>query len=171
MAVVTPGDIVILDEPTNDVDPLRRRLLWNHIRQLADSGTAMILVTHNVLEAERSMDRLAIIDKGRVQGAGTPASLKGNRANDLRLELVLEPHSEVPEVPDFINPITVGRRLRAAVSNETMSLALEWARDMKELGFAEEFSISPTSLEDVYVQMIGRPDALGEDEPTQGIAA
>ena len=52
-----------------------------------------------------------------------------------------------------------------------MSLALEWARDMKDLGFAEEFSISPTSLEDVYVQMIGRPDALGEDEPTQVIAA
>lgn len=117
------------------------------------------------------MDRLAIIDKWRVQGAGTPASLKGNRANDLRLELVLEPHSEVPEVPDFINAVTVGRRLRAAVSNETMSLALEWARDMKDLGFAEEFSISPTSLEDVYVQMIGRPDALGEDEPTQVIAA
>ena len=111
MAVVTPGDIVILDEPTNDVDPLRRRLLWNHIRQLADSGTTVILVTHNVLEAERSMDRLAIIDKGRVQGAGTPASLKGNRANDLRLELVLEPHSEVPEAPDFINAITIGRRL------------------------------------------------------------
>ena len=171
MAVVTPGDIVILDEPTNDVDPLRRRLLWNHIRQLADSGTTVILVTHNVMEAERSMDRLAIIDKWRVQGAGTPASLKGNRANDLRLELVLEPHSEVPEVPDFINAVTVGRRLRAAVSNETMSLALEWARDMKDLGFAEEFSISPTSLEDVYVQMIGRPDALGEDEPTQVIAA
>ena len=171
MAVVTPGDIVILDEPTNDVDPLRRRLLWNHIRQLADSGTAVILVTHNVLEAERSMDRLAIIDKGRVQGTGTPASLKGNRANDLRLELVLEPHSEVPEIPDFINVIAVGRRLRAAVSNENMTLALEWARAMKERGLAEEFSISPISLEDVYVQMVGRPDALGEDEPTQGITA
>ena len=171
MAVVTPGDIVILDEPTNDADPLRRRLLWNHIRQLADSGTAVILVTHNVLEAERSMDRLAIIDKGRVQGAGTPASLKGNEANDLRLELVLEPHSQVPEIPDFINAVTIGRRLRAAVSNETMTLALGWARDMKERGLAEEFSISPISLEDVYVQMIGRPDALGEDEPTQGIAA
>ena len=59
-----------------------------------------------------------------------------------------------------------GFGLRAAVNNETMTLALEWARDTKELGFAEEFSISPTSLEDVYVQMIGRPDALGADEPT-----
>ena len=83
---------------------------------------------------------------------------------------MLEPHSEVPEAPDFINPITVGRRLRAAVSNETMTLALEWARDMKERGVAEEFSISPISLEDTYVQMISRPDALGEEEPTQGIA-
>ena len=123
MAVVTPGDIVILDEPTNDVDPLRRRLPWNHIRQLADSDTTVILVTHNVLEAERSMDRLAIIDKGRVQGAGTPASLKGNRANDLRLELVLEPHSEVPEAPDFINAITIGRRLSPSPPKEGVGLA------------------------------------------------
>ncbi len=53
MAAVVPGEVVILDEPTNDVDPLRRRLLWRQIEMLAASGSAVLLVTHNVLEAER----------------------------------------------------------------------------------------------------------------------
>ena len=62
MAAVTPGRVVMLDEPTNDVDPVRRRLLWRQVRTLADHGAAVLLVTHNVIEAERSVDRLAILD-------------------------------------------------------------------------------------------------------------
>src|SRR5215469_6456832 len=38
MVTVAPGRLVILDEPTNDVDPLRRRLLWEQVRQLGDRG-------------------------------------------------------------------------------------------------------------------------------------
>ena len=72
MAAVVPGRIVILDEPTNDVDPLRRKLLWTQVRALADNGAAVLLVTHNVLEAERCVDRLAIVDHGRVVSEGTP---------------------------------------------------------------------------------------------------
>ena len=68
MATVIPGCIVILDEPTNDVDPLRRRLLWHEVHSLAERGSAVLLVTHNVLEAERVVDRLAIIDQGSWAG-------------------------------------------------------------------------------------------------------
>ena len=69
--VASSGDIVILDEPTNDVDPLRRRLLWQEVRSLAERDSAVLLVTHNVLEAERAVDRIAIIDQGNVKGMGT----------------------------------------------------------------------------------------------------
>jgi ABC-type multidrug transport system ATPase subunit len=65
MAIVWPGRLVILDEPTNDVDPLRRRRLWQLIRRLGNDGTAVLLVTHNVLEAEQVVDRLVIIDEHR----------------------------------------------------------------------------------------------------------
>jgi energy-coupling factor transporter ATP-binding protein EcfA2 len=70
MTIVWPGPLVILDEPTNDVDPLRRRLLWEQIRRLGDTGAAVIQVTYNVLEAERSVDRLAIIDAGKLVAVG-----------------------------------------------------------------------------------------------------
>ena len=51
MVSVWPGRVVILDEPTNDVDPLRRRLLWDQVRRLGEWGSAVFLVTHNVMEA------------------------------------------------------------------------------------------------------------------------
>jgi len=41
MAAVEPGRLVILDEPTNDVDPVRRRLLWTQVRAIADEGAAV----------------------------------------------------------------------------------------------------------------------------------
>ncbi|WP_029087967.1 ABC transporter ATP-binding protein [Brevibacterium album] len=75
MAAVVPGRLVILDEPTNDVDPMRRRLLWGQIRRLADEGAAVLLVTHNVREAESSVDRLVLLDAGSVVAAGTPEEL------------------------------------------------------------------------------------------------
>ena len=76
MVTVQPGRVVILDEPTNDVDPLRRRLLWDQIRALGEQGCAVFLVTHNVMEAEKAVDRLAVIAAGRLIAEGTPSSLK-----------------------------------------------------------------------------------------------
>jgi ABC-2 type transport system ATP-binding protein len=165
MAAVTPGDLVILDEPTNDIDPLRRRHLWRQIKSLTASGTAVLLVTHNVLEAERAVDRLAIIDRGKVLGSGTPGSLKGNGASSLRLEVMLEPGAGAPDSPAFLKTAVVGRRLRAVVDGESVQAAVEWARALQAQGIAEEFSLSPISLEDVYVRMIGRPDALDDSPP------
>src|SRR6185437_12087995 len=56
MVTVQPGRLMILDEPTHDVDPLCRRLLWNQVRRLGDMGAAVALVTHNVLVAKKAVD-------------------------------------------------------------------------------------------------------------------
>ena len=161
MATVVPGQLVILDEPTNDVDPLRRRLLWREVRRLADVGSAVLLVTHNVLEAERLVDRLAIIDHGKVVGVGTPASLKEHETGYLRLELIMEPTAQPPAPPAFLSgSVIVGRRLIARVEVTHVGQAVEWAQGLKEGETVEEFSVGPSTLEDVYVRMIGRPDAL-----------
>src|SRR3954454_14555911 len=112
MAAVVPGRVFVLDEPTNDVDPLRRRALWQQIRRLADDGAAVLLVTHNVLEAERCVDRLAIVAGGRVLAAGTPAALKSKLALLLRLECAVEPNLPMPQPPPQLgHTALVGRRL------------------------------------------------------------
>ena len=96
MATVRPGRLVILDEPTNDVDPRRRRLMWEQIRALGARGCSVLLVTHNVLEAEKSVDRLAVIHKGCLVAEGTPSSLKAADRSHLRLQLMLAPGAETP---------------------------------------------------------------------------
>ena len=156
MAAVEPGEVVILDEPTNDVDPVRRRLLWGQVRSLADDGAAVLLVTHNVIEAERSVDRLAILDHGRVLTEGTPAELKAGIADDLRLELVLDPEAGVLETPQFTGPhVVTGNRVVATVPARMAGEAATWARDLRQTGRIEEFSLSPATLEDVYVTLVG----------------
>lgn len=161
MAAVVPGQVTILDEPTNDVDPLRRRLLWGQVRQLADRGSAVLLVTHNVLEAERSVDRLAIIDHGRVVGSGTPGSLKNGGGDHLRLELLLEPGSQQPRLPSFLtHTVNGGRRLIGRVRPADASQAAVWANQMKAEQLIEEYSLGPATLEDAYIRSIGRADAL-----------
>jgi ABC-2 type transport system ATP-binding protein len=159
MAAVAPGRIVILDEPTNDVDPLRRKLLWNQVRALADQGSAVLLVTHNVLEAERCVDRLAIIHRGRVLSAGTPGSIKAHLGEWLRLEIVLEPDSLHPDPPDFLHsPSLVGRRLIGELESTRVQAAIEWATALRESKTAEEFSLGPITLEDVYIRQVRSDD-------------
>jgi ABC-2 type transport system ATP-binding protein len=163
MAAVAPGRLVILDEPTNDVDPVRRRLLWGQIRAIAADGVAILLVTHNVLEAERSVDRLAILDHGKVIAEGTPAELKSTVAEDLRLELVLEPGAALDDAPAFIRQrASTGTRVVAAVDSEHVGEAVSWAESLRETGRIEEFGLTPATLEDAYVELVGRADALRE---------
>jgi ABC-2 type transport system ATP-binding protein len=161
MAAVQPARLVILDEPTNDVDPLRRRLLWREIRRLTEEDAAVLLVTHNVLEAEKAVDRLAVVDRGRILAEGTPGSLRDGRGTELRLRLTLEPGVEGLDAPPFLTRQTRdGRRLLAAVPEADAMEAVRWARELQQRGTAEEYELGPVTLEDTYVRLVGRDDAL-----------
>ncbi len=67
MSVVVPTPVIILDEPTNDVDPIRRGLMWEYLRELATQGAIVIIVTHNLLEVEQYADRYILLDNGCVK--------------------------------------------------------------------------------------------------------
>jgi len=156
MAAVAPGRLVMLDEPTNDVDPVRRRLLWRAVRNLAEEGAAVLLVTHNVIEAERSVDRLAILDAGRVIAEGSPAELRARLGAALRLELVLDPDvSSAPASPFAGRAVPVGNRLMVAVPTDGAGQAVAWAESLQRSGAVEEFTLGPATLEDVYVSLVG----------------
>ncbi len=165
MAAVAPGRLVMLDEPTNDVDPLRRRLMWRQVRTLADHGAAVLLVTHNVIEAERSVDRLAILDEGRVIAEGTPAELKGRLGAALRLELVLGPDPvDLPASPFGLSAVPAGNRLMVGVPTDAAGPAVAWAETLKAAGAIEEFTLGPATLEDVYVALVGGADARSAEQ-------
>jgi len=157
MAAVRPGALAILDEPTNDVDPLRRRLLWECVREIAREGTAVLLVTHNVLEAEKSVDRLAVIDAGRVLAEGTPSSLKLDDRGHLRLQVMLTPGVATPELPAFVNHhARSSHTLVAVIAEADAAAGIEWAQRLMADAVAEEYALGATTLEDVYIRMTGR---------------
>jgi ABC-2 type transport system ATP-binding protein len=161
MATVWPAAVVILDEPTNDVDPLRRRLLWRQIRRLGRDGISVLLVTHNVLEAEQAVDRLAVIDEGRILAQGTPASMKAEDRNRLRLRVSLTPGVEAPELPAFVRHHNrLGRRLHLLLDEGDGAKAIRWAGGLVGAGVSEEYALGAATLEDAYMRLIGREDAL-----------
>ncbi len=157
MVTACPGRVVILDEPTNDVDPLRRRLLWNEIRHLGNLGVAVFLVTHNVLEAEKSVDRLAVIAEGRLLAEGTPSSMKAEDRGHLRLQLMLAPGQETPPMPRFVRRSSrVGNNMVAVIDEVDAAHAIGWAQARMSEGTAEEYALGATSLEDAYIRLIGQ---------------
>lgn len=168
MAAIRPASLVILDEPTNDVDPLRRRLLWRQVRQLGRNGAAVLLVTHNVLEAEQSVDRLVIIDGGRIVAEGTPSALKADDRQSLRLQLNLVPGVAEPSQPWFVRrQFRSGTRLRLLIDADHAGEAISWASAQTETGVAEEFALGASTLEDAYVRLICGHEIAESDEGTE----
>lgn len=162
MAAAAPAPILVLDEPTNDVDPLRRQLLWEEVRRIADSGTAVLLVTHNVVEAERSVDRIAILDHGSMRFTGTPAELREtSSATGLRLEVVVPPHGGEPQHP-LLSFNRIGRdRWQAEVPADQAPVVLEWSHEQVRDDYLSEYEIGPWGLQDSYLELLGaRHEAL-----------
>ena len=163
MVTVCPGRLVILDEPTNDVDPLRRRLLWEQVRQLGDRGAAVLLVTHNVLEAEKAVDRLAVIDNGTLIAEGTPSAMKAHDRGHLRLQLMIAPGRGAPALPPFAQRSTlVGRNLMTVIGAGDAAAGITWAQQAIAAGLAEEYALSATSLEDAYIELTGHAGQDGD---------
>lgn len=167
MAIVVPSKLVILDEPTNDVDPIRRKLLWEQVRKVANSGATVLLITHNVLEAERSVDRLALIDNGNLVGVGTPASLKGAFNQKLRLELTLYRKDEDLIYPEYVSMISHNKqKVILSISKEHSKELMDWVISLQEANKIEEFALSVATLEDAYSSIIGSigQQELGEEQ-------
>lgn len=154
MAVIAPGKLVILDEPTNDVDPVRRRYLWQVIRELTNDGTSVILVTHNVVEAEKAVDRVAIMHQGAIISQGTPSEIKSSVSNRLRMEISLSKKFADTELPDWsLYSQRKGSRLSFSIDPSDALTAINWARNHVDNGHIMDYSLSPTTIEDVYVAL------------------
>jgi ABC-type multidrug transport system ATPase subunit len=149
--------LVVLDEPTDNLDPIHRGLIWQKLNGLRRSRAATcLLVTHNLLEAERVVDRVVMIDQGRVVEAGTPGALKQRFGNELLLDVYLridEPGAEIASgltrlgAVLHVRPGHVQIRLEQDAVAEAMKLLLcDAARS-----WLDDFRLAPPSLEAVYL--------------------
>jgi ABC-2 type transport system ATP-binding protein len=163
-ALVADRPVLLLDEPTTGLDPVARRSVWAALgRRRNESGATVVLVTHNVVEAEALLDRVAILDRGRVMACDTPGRLKARVSDEVRLDLVWR---HPPPVDDAT---VADLAARAVVDGRRWSVRLDPPAAREALGrlttgaaFAalDDFTLATPSLEDVYLALGGVDDDL-----------
>ncbi|MFE9095150.1 ABC transporter ATP-binding protein [Streptomyces sp. NPDC007264] len=151
--------LLVLDEPTTGMDPVARRAVWAAVdRRRAERGTTVLLVTHNVIEAETVLDRVAVLDRGRVIACDTPAGLKERVAGEVRVELVWRERAplDVPEVAALrARAAESGRRWSLRMAPEEARAAVATVTGGAAFAALDDFTLATPSLEDVYLALGG----------------
>lgn len=83
--------VLIMDEPTQDLDPVLRKDIINLIRKINDNGTTVILTSHLLFEAEILCDEIAILHQGKILEIGTPDQLKAMYSKNQEIHLETNP--------------------------------------------------------------------------------
>ncbi len=158
LGLVHDPEIVVLDEPEAGLDPQSRVLVREYVRSLARAKT-VILTTHNMDEAERLADRVAIIDHGKLLVVDTPEGLKRTLGAGDVLELEL---SGDPEVA-----LSIAREILPGVSMTNHTLIARGHGLIEKLPFLlekyrvtnisqKEIKLRENTLEDVFLALTGR---------------
>jgi len=159
-SVVSTPAVLFLDEPTTGLDPRAREEMWKVIRRLMGRGTAVLLTTQYLEEADGLADRIAVIDEGRIIAEGSPEELKQQVGTE-RAQLTfatgeeLEAARSLLDSPDLI------------VSEETrrLEMSLDGPWEFKAiLDRLHQAGITPgglrvvePTLNDVFFSLTGSP--------------
>jgi lipooligosaccharide transport system ATP-binding protein len=159
MAMMHSPEVLILDEPTTGLDPQSRRMVWDKVMSLRDTGITIILTTHYMDEADALCDNIGIIDHGKIIALGTPEELKAKLGHEIVLsaQLKVEARERVKqslEGKPFAFEVSIeGNKLSFRTDDKKAAathLLANYADDVETLEFRE-----PT-LEDVFIEMTGR---------------
>ncbi|MFC2063590.1 ABC transporter ATP-binding protein [Chloroflexota bacterium] len=90
LSVAHQPEILFLDEPTAGLDVESRTELHKLIRELKESGTSIMLATHDMAEAEKMTDRVAILVRGRIAATGTPRELTSTSTSYTKVSVRME---------------------------------------------------------------------------------
>jgi ABC-2 type transport system ATP-binding protein len=143
LGIIGRPELLFLDEPTTGFDPTARLHFWDVVGSLRDEGTTILLTTHYLDEAARLADRVAVVAQGRLVAAGTPGDLGGalRQVSTVRWRDA----AGVPRERRTSSPTAVLRDLLDTATGEV-----------------EGLQVRPTSLEEVYLQLVGHPVVEGE---------
>ncbi len=166
VACTLVGDrmVLVLDEPTTGLDPTARRAVWSALeRRRATAGVTVLLVTHNVLEAETVLDRVAVLEAGRVIACDTPGRLKASVSSDVRLDLVWrrDPPAQDPTIARLARQAEInGRRWTTRMDAAAARDALARLTSGPAFAALDDFTLATPSLEDVYLALGGASRTL-----------
>jgi len=163
MALIHDPTIVVLDEPEAGLDPQGRVLVREYIRSLACQKT-VLLTTHNMDEAERMADRVAIIDHGRLLTVDTPEVLKRTvgEGDVLEVEVIGLPiKAALQAIADLTPCISAVDHTLIVRARGVVDILPSILEALKQAGCSiGEVRLRTNSLEDVFISLTGRN--LGE---------
>jgi ABC-2 type transport system ATP-binding protein len=166
-ALINKPPLLILDEPTNGLDPSQIRSFRELIKELAENHTILIS-THILSEVELTCDRVLIINKGKMIGNNTPLELseKIKSSTTISLELKSQDH----DIRDTISSISGIKKVTLEKEEDDWKffrIRVDYGNDLREeimnLGnkrnwLIREIHYQRSNLEDAYIEMIQNKD-------------
>jgi ABC-2 type transport system ATP-binding protein len=157
MALMHDPKILILDEPEAGLDPQSRVMVRDFIYSLSKTKT-VIFTTHNMDEADRLCDRIAIMDHGRILISDSPENLKRNIGKSDKLEIFFTgptPHlSDISFLADEVELKESSVLFRSKAIIDRIPTIIE---SLKTRGISiTGMNLSENTLEDVFISLTGR---------------
>ncbi len=161
IALINDPDIAFLDEPTTGLDPQARHGLWSVIEGMKNRGKTVFLTTHNMEEAQRLCDRVAIIDRGQIIASGSSEALIHQQFTEKAIQFELENPPDKDTLNEFPGVTTVmldGREIiiYSADIPKTMLAILTYAEKNLITGQLKDLHVREATLEDVFLKLTGR---------------
>jgi ABC-2 type transport system ATP-binding protein len=159
-ALMHRPQVLFLDEPTTGLDPQSRLFLWARIEELRAAGTTILLTTHDMAEADRLCDHIAIVDHGTIVANDTPSGLRRLLPGSGGVELVVtglpDPVGALEDLGEVeVSGTADGRRdVRVYGDGVDPAVAVDAVRSAG--GELLELRRLEGSLEDVFVHLTGR---------------
>jgi ABC-2 type transport system ATP-binding protein len=155
LSLVNSPEVLFLDEPTTGLDPGSRRVLWDEIKRLRDSGVTIILTTQYLEEADELADRIAIIDEGLVVAEGTSDQLKASIGGDV-ITLSFNSEKEVILAKElFPESLQEKNELRITVEDGASKIP-SYINELTVNGIdVSSVTASKPTLDDVFLNVTG----------------
>jgi len=162
LALVHDPEIIVLDEPEAGLDPQSRIMVREFIRELGKTKT-VILTTHNMDEADRLAQRVAIIDHGQLLKLDTPSNLKKEISDGEIIQVLITPaeNKGQSEAEAFLKTVckNVSVQHDRILIRGKADPEILWKTSnlLKDNGFTiAEIGMRPNTLEDVFISLTGR---------------
>jgi len=164
-AIMHEPSVLFLDEPTSGVDPLARRAFWRMINRLADAGTAILVTTHYLEEAEQC-NRLGFMVAGELVAEGTPLGVKSQQGGHL-IELSVDQPQRAADLlrsrEDKWRVSLFGDRLHVITAGDYEAGKRDTIVQLNAAGIqVHEAHEEPYSLEDVFIVVVEKARQQGK---------
>lgn len=150
-AVIHRPQLLLLDEPTSEVDPNTRREFWDELFTMCEEGATVLVTTHLMDEAERC-HHLAIINDGKKVADGTPEQLKSGLGAEVFLldgPDITPVRTRLHGLPEVLTTTRIGLSLRVMIENGGKKNS-EWLAQILA-GYKVTIEAASPSIEDVFV--------------------